>query len=150
MEEVMNELMKNMFNGTSRLESGKPYVYGFSMKTGPDGKPVFNEFGNVKPRGQPKVSDAREPLVDVMERDKDIIVIAELPGVNKGDIDLELASDSLEIKVDGGGKKYYKAVKLPAAVEDDTTDASYNNGVLEVKLRRKGIKKMRGKKIQIK
>ena len=65
------------------------------MKTGPDGKPHISEFGNVK-QGRvdgeqsvgPVVKDAREPLVDVMDAEKEIIVIAELPGVEKTDIDL--------------------------------------------------------------
>jgi HSP20 family protein len=157
-EEMMNDLMKDMFSGKGRMEPGKPYVYGFSMKTGPDGKPKISEFGNVK-AGEissgkkkgigPVVSDAREPLVDVSEREKEIIVIAELPGVSKEDIDLEISGSVLTIRVDTAKKKYYKEVELPAEVKDDATNASYKNGILEVKLKRKKSKK-KGKKIQIK
>ena len=157
-EKMMNDLMRNMFSGQGRAEPGKPFVYGFSMKTGPDGKPHISEFGNVKP-GQidvdggrsigPVVQDAREPLVDVMDSEKEIIVIAELPGVEKRDIDLEIDGDRLMIKVDTETKKYYKEVALPDKVKDDATDASYNNGVLEIHLKRKN-EKTKGKKIQIK
>ncbi len=151
MDEMMNEIMRNMFKGLGKIKANKPYVYGFSMKTGPDGKPVVREFGNVK-RGQaPKLSDAREPLVDIVERDRDIMVIAELPGVAKKDIGLEATDDSLEIRVDTPRKKYYKRVQLPAEVKDDTADATYNNGVLEVRLKRKlRRKKSRSKRIDIK
>lgn len=157
-EEMMNDLMKDMFSGKGKMEPGKPYVYGFSMKTGPDGKPKISEFGNVKAgeissgkeRGVgPVVSDAREPLVDVSEREREIIVIAELPGVGKKDIDLEISGSSLTIKVDTPKKKYYKEVALPAEVKDDATDATYKNGILEVKLKRKKSKK-KGKKIEVK
>lgn len=155
--EMMNELMKSAFSGKMKVEGGKPFVYGFSMRTGPDGKPVVEEFGNVKPgvvpgaKGiRPVLSDAREPLVDVLERDKDIIVIAELPGVKKEDIDLEVTENGLEIKVDTPDKKYYKEVALPCGVKEDATDASYNNGVLEVKLKKVECKKLKGKRIEIK
>ena len=99
MDEMMNDLMRNLFSSGARIEKGRPFVYGFSMKSGPDGKPMIQEFGNVKPGAKnPVISDAREPMVDIVERDKDIIVIAELPGVNKGDIDLGATANSLEIK----------------------------------------------------
>jgi HSP20 family protein len=151
MDEMMNDLMRNLFSSGVRIEKGKPFVYGFSMKSGSDGKPVIQEFGNVRPGiKKPMISDAREPMVDIVERDKDIIVIAELPGVNKEDIDLEATADSLEIRVETPQKKYYKKVQLPAAVIEDSTDAAYNNGVLEVKLKRKEEKSARAKKIVVK
>jgi HSP20 family protein len=148
-EEMMNELMKNMFRGIDNLEPGKPLVHGYSMRIGPDGKPVINEFGNVDTHGKPKVSDSREPLVDVMESGNEIIVIAELPGVSKSDIELNVSKESMEISVDTPKKKYYKVVELPAEVKEDV-DASYNNGILEVKLKRKKETKDKGKKINIK
>ncbi len=151
MDEMMNELMRNMFKGMGDLKANKPFVYGFSMKTGPDGKPVIREFGNVKPGRAPSVSDAREPLVDVMEQDKEIMVIAELPGVEKKDIDLSVVDGNLlEISVDTPQKRYHKTIELPAEVKEDTADATYNNGVLEVKLKRKKEKKTKGKRISIK
>lgn len=152
-DQMMHELMKGAFSGKIKFE-GQPFVYGFSLKTGPDGKPVFEEFGNVRPQGpastKPVISEAREPLVDVMGKGEEIIVIAELPGVRKEDIDLEAAGKSLEIKVDTPDKKFYKRVELPCDVLEDATDATYNNGVLEVKLKRVGMAKPKGKKIQVK
>src|SRR5271156_5551593 len=61
-------------DGSIRKEIG-PIVYGYSMTIGPDGKPVIREFGNVK-RGPTKewkeaISDTREPLVDVVEGEKE-------------------------------------------------------------------------------
>jgi len=155
-EEMMNELMKSVMSGGKIGEEGRPFVYGFSMKTGPDGKPVISEFGNAKAAGgaksggRPVISDAREPLVDVIERDQDIVIVAELPGVSRDDIDLEIIGTNLEIKVDTPNKKYYKSVGLPCEVKEDATDATYNNGVLEVKLKRIACKKQKGRKIEIK
>ena len=150
-DEIMEELMKSMFSGKGRFEMGKPYVYGFSMKTGPDGKPIINEFGNVKLGGSPTVSNEREPLIDITEREKELIVTAELPGVNKDDINLDLTEEVLEISVDTEKKKYHKIVNLPVRVKTGDINATYNNGVLEIKLERETpIKKEKGKRIQIK
>ncbi|MBN2517790.1 MAG: Hsp20/alpha crystallin family protein [Candidatus Altiarchaeota archaeon] len=150
-EEFMNEIMKDMFSGKGKIEMGKPYVYGFSVRTGPDGKPVFNEFGNVKPSGSPVVSDEREPLVDVVDEGRDIVITAELPGVNKEDIELELNEGVLEIKVDTERRAYYKSIALPAKVKTDDVTTSYNNGILEVRLpKTEPTKKREGKKIKIK
>jgi len=149
-DEIMEELMKNMFSNKGRIEMGKPYVYGFSMKSGPNGKPVINEFGNVKLGDRPTVSNEREPLVDVTETEKEVIITAELPGVSKGDIDLDVAEDSLEISVDTEKKGYHKVVSLPDKVKTDDVNASYNNGILEVKLKKEKASKKEGKKVKIK
>ncbi len=149
-DEIMNELMKTAFSSSFRAEPGKPFVYGFSMRTGPDGKPIIEEFGNVRPHGRPVISDAREPLVDVIDRENEVVVIAELPGVDKEKIDLEVGKDTVEIKVDTPEKKYYKLVELPAEVEEEGVEATYKNGVLEVKLKRKEKKKEKSKKVKIK
>lgn len=120
-----------------------PYVYGFSMRVGPDGKPHVEEFGNVSGREGTEISTDREPLTDVIEGEKEISIIAELPGIEKKDIELSATEDSLQIRVDTPERKYHKELRLPARVKPDTTKASYKNGVLEVKLKRvkeKGVK----------
>lgn len=135
-----------------------PYVYGYSMTLGPDGKPVVREFGNVKPSRRPGMFgipeaklepiEARQPLVDVVEEPENLRVLAELPGVEKKDIQMKCAEDLLTISVNTPSRKYHKEVELPATVDPDTSKASYNNGVLEVLLR-KTKPKPRGKEIRI-
>ena len=114
-----------------------PYYYGISFSIGPDGKPVIREFGNIKPtRFGPRFVEEREPLVDVMEEDDEVVVIAELPGVEKEDIDLRCDGHELIISVDTERRKYYKQLELPAEVDPSSARASYKNGVLEVKLKK--------------
>ena len=70
-------------DGSTVKEFG-PFVYGYSMKIGPDGKPAIREFGNIKKSLKgPEVREEREPLVDVVETDSEIRVVVELPGVEK-------------------------------------------------------------------
>lgn len=120
-------------DGSTTREWG-PFVYGYSVKIGPDGKPEIREFGNVKPtrHGLPQVQEEREPLVDIVETNGEIHIVAELPGVDKKDIKLSGTENSLTIAVDAPERKYYKEVKLPAMVRVKEARTSYKNGVLEI------------------
>jgi HSP20 family protein len=137
-------------DGTTVRELG-PFVYGYSMKIGPDGKPEIREFGNVKPsRLGPEVKEEREPLVDIIETNGEVHVVVELPGVEKSDIKLHGTEDMLTMSVDTAQRKYYKEVKLPAKVNVKEAKTQYKNGVLEVTLRKiKGEKKTEGEPINI-
>lgn len=131
----------------STVKQVGPIVYGYSMTVGPDGKPVVREFGNVKPSveqtkfGSPRpgltVKEEREPLVDVIVEGEQVRVVAELPGVEKTDINLQCAEVELTISVDTPQRKYHKVLELPTAVDPESPKASYKNGVLEILLRRK-------------
>ncbi|MFQ6080095.1 MAG: archaeal heat shock protein Hsp20 [Candidatus Bathyarchaeia archaeon] len=146
-------------DGTTVREWG-PFVYGYSMTIGPDGKPKIREFGNVRPTLKPEafgiarprldVREEREPLVDVMRTDGEVKVIAELPGVEKEDIKLHGTENTLTISVDTPQRKYFKEVELPAKVKIKEAKTSYKNGVLEVTLPKiEEEKKPKGEPIKI-
>lgn len=121
-------------DGTTIRELG-PFVYGYSVKIGPHGKPEIREFGNVKPsRFGPQVKEEREPLVDIIDTDGEVHIVAELPGVEKNDVKLHGTENTLTISVDTPQHKYYKEVELPANVNAKEAKTHYKNGVLEVTL----------------
>ena len=139
-KELERELPKSLVreskapDGSVRKEIG-PIVYGYSVTIGPDGKPVVREFGNVrKGEGSPwkEIQDKREPLVDVVSSDKEVRVIAEMPGVSKEDISVTVNAKSLVISVDKEERRYYKELDLPEIVDPSGAKSSYNNGVLEI------------------
>jgi HSP20 family protein len=133
-EKVPKEYIKErkMPDGSTVKELG-PFVYGYSMKIGPDGKPAIQEFGNLKKSLKgPEVKEEREPLVDVVENPTEIRVVVELPGVEKTDIKLHGTDDSVTISVDTPQSKYYKEVELPVKVRVKEARSTYKNGVLEV------------------
>lgn len=153
MFERMFEEMTRGFEDFEELEKrareGKSFVRGFSITIGPDGKPIIQEFGD-KPQITPKgVEEKREPLVDIINEKNDIKIIAELPGVRKEDIELNAAEKGLEIKVDTPERKYYKKLELPAKIKPETADAKYNNGVLEVIIKKVEPSKEEEKKKKI-
>lgn len=150
MKEEIERIMREMERMPgAKVERYGPYVYGFTMKVGPDGKPIIREFGNVRPPSKGMPLGEREPLVDVIEGKNDITVIVELPGVEKKDINLKATEKALSIKVDTPERKYSKVVELPAEVNPESAKANYKNGVLEVRLRRVKPKKEGGRRIKI-
>jgi HSP20 family protein len=142
-KDMMSE--RKLPDGSTVRQYG-PFVYGYSMSIGPDGKPTVQEFGNVKPARRPgafgfeqpalEPKDTREPLVDVINEAGQVRVVAELPGVEKSAIKTSINDDVLTISVDSATQRYYKDVRLPAGVDPDSSKASYNNGVLEITLRK--------------
>lgn len=76
--------------------------------------------------------NVREPLTDICDDGTNIVITAEMPGIEKDSIELETNDDSMVIKVEKGNRRYYKDVKLPARVKPNTAKARYNNGVLDV------------------
>jgi HSP20 family protein len=146
-------MREHVFPDGSKEQQWGPFVYGYSMTIGPDGKPKIEEFGNVKSRprlGGPalSVSEEREPLVDVISNG-DVKVIVELPGVTKEDIKLRGTEQTLSISVDAPNRKYHKEIELPVPVDIKTGKTTYKNGVLEATFQKKRQEKAKGDSIKI-
>ncbi len=125
-EEILEQLQKN------------PMVWGFSAGIGPDGKMRLNPFGNLNPEGAPPiVRKEREPLVDVMEQDDEVIIIAELPGVKQDEINIKVTDYTITIQVESTERKYAKKIDLPSPVDTTSAKTSYNNGILEIQLQKR-------------
>ena len=91
-----------------------------------------------------------EPSVDLYEKDDEIVVKAELPGLTKDDIQVSLADNILTIKgekkkeEEDDGKDYYRSERvygmftrtlpLTAEVNPEKINATFKNGVLEIRL----------------
>lgn len=137
LKESGGEIHKEGEFDLGHLKKGMKGVFGFSVKTMVGGKPVVESFGNVKktPQG-PTIEEEREPITDVFDEAQEIRIYAEMPGVNAGDIKLDLKEDILDISAQSGDRKYHKEVLLPAKVKAETMSFSYNNGILEVKVKK--------------
>jgi HSP20 family protein len=125
-EEILRELQKN------------PMVWGFSAAIGPDGRIKLNPFGNLNPQDAPPVvQEQREPLIEVMDQDEVIIIIAEIPGVKEEDIQLDISNNQVTINIDAPNRKYAKTIDLPATVNHEVAEVHYANGILEVQIPKK-------------
>ena len=77
-----------------------------------------------------------EPLVDVIDEDDEIIVVAELPGVEKDEIKVRIKGTTLTIHVENPARPYHKEIMLPSKVKKDDASSAIRNGILEVRLKK--------------
>jgi HSP20 family protein len=100
------------------------------------------------------VGQEREWGFDMEETDKEIVIRADVPGFEQNELDVRLDNDVLTIKAQKEQKSdgqrthrsFYRSVTLPA-VDADKAQATYRNGVLELRFPRP--EGARGKRIQI-
>lgn len=92
--------------------------------------------------------EGRSPKVDVINRDKEIVVKAELPGVNKENLEVSLSDTTLTLRATSKYEdteekgEYYRrelsqgefvrTLKLPAEVDGAKAKASFKDGILEL------------------
>lgn len=154
-DDMIRQLMKSFGENFDKSKitdfMTQPFIYGFQIGIDPDGKPVIRQFGNVKPKGHGNIEakDVREPLIDVFKEKDKVRVIAEVPGVGKGDIKLTGTENSLTIRAHSNQRKYEKTINLPVPVKIKTAKARYNNGVLEVTIERKELGEDEGVEINV-
>jgi len=146
-EEMMARMMSEMNEGTlfdskafeeilRDQEGTSPFVFGFSMNIGPDGKPVIQRFGNPPMDEGAETTPSLEPLVDVVEENDEIIVVAEVPGVEHDEIKVRIKGTSLTIHADNPNRPYHKVIELPSRVQKENAKSAIRNGVLEVRLKK--------------
>jgi HSP20 family protein len=150
----IDQMINSMFRTAmgSGMENPNTIYYGYQVNMGPDGKPHVREFGNVRPtkRGTFELG-TREPFVDTLVDDKENVlkVVAEMPGIQKEDISLEVTEKNLSIKASNKERNYSTEVPLNVPVDTTSAKASYNNGILEVKLKLKEAPKPKGVSVKV-
>lgn len=162
-KDIQTKAPKNLIReyetpGGGKVREMGPFVYGYSMTIGPDGKPRVREFGNVRSplagfglgaATRPLISSEREPLADITTSDKEIKVILEMPGVNKENIKISAYDTTVEVRSDDPQRKYHEVVDLPPEADVETAKSTYKNGILEIVFDKKKESKPKGKDIKI-
>ena len=128
---------------------------------------VFESFFQAGRSGRELMAwGPRAPLSDVEDRDDALLVSAELPGMDKDDIKIVVDKDSLTIEAERKGAKeekekdyYYcertysgfkRVFHLPEEVDPDKVDASYEDGILKVEMKKIKKPELEKKEVKIK
>jgi HSP20 family protein len=119
------------------LRKGMKGVYGFTINTAGGGSPKVETFGNIRktPEG-PKVDEEREPITDMFDEENEIMVIAEMPGIEFEDIKIDLKEDILEIFAASKSRTYRKELLLPVKVTLQNLSHKFTNGILEIRIKK--------------
>lgn len=94
----------------------------------------------------------KTPSVDMIERNKEIVVKAKLPGVDKKDIDVSVTHNTVTIKAETSSEEkeekgdyyhreishgsYARSLLLPVEVDENNTKAKFSNGILTLTLKK--------------
>lgn len=105
------------------------------------------------------------PAVEVLEKGDKLLVRAEIPGVSKDDVSIDLTDDLLTIQgerrqeSEDRGEGYYRSersygrfvrsIPLPEGVDTDKADARFRDGVLEITLPAPKRERKQGRKLSI-
>ena len=131
---VVNHSGRINLGTTSKAKS----VYGFTVKSAVGETAAKVEpFGNIRRGDDGKlvaVHEVREPMVDVFDEPTRLLVVAEVPGVDAENVELEIHDDILLISIEKGEPKYRREVLLPAVYSPDKMSFQCRNGVLEIQL----------------
>ena len=136
---------------------------------------MFDEMNNLfwrpfrRPRSLIKWEEGpifRTPLSNIKEDDDGFIISAEMPGLDKGDIEVSLGDGLLEIKgeikeestqeekgeivrTEYRSANYYRAFNLPENIDEGSIDASLQKGILTIKVPKKEPEPVEKKKIEV-
>ncbi|WP_424016419.1 Hsp20/alpha crystallin family protein [Halorientalis pallida] len=106
------------------------------MRRNPDDDDPFGDaFGGIGEMLSGMAGEDTEP-VDVHKYDDEIRVVADIPDASQEEIDTQCDGRILAIRVARDPRPVVKRVDLPAYVDDESAETSFNNGVLEVTLDR--------------
>ena len=112
----------------------------------------------------PMPFEGKNPRVDVIDHDNSVVVKAELPGVEKKDLDVTMSDNTVTIKGEVSHERevtkgdYYRremssglfsrTITLPAEVDGAKAEATYKDGVLELTLPK--VAKSKRRKVAVK
>ena len=139
--EDMDRLFEDFTHGRSLLPSS--------------GRSLFGDIGQ----------GVWSPPVELFERDNNLIARADLPGLNKNDVKVEVTDDAIVLQGERRQSheenkegvyhsecsygSFYRSIPLPEGVDANQAKASFRDGVLEVSIPAPNLKKRAGKTIEI-
>ena len=110
-------------------------VYGFSVRLGKPGTPRAEPGGDVEAgASRVAIEGEREPIVDVLDEEALVLVVAELPGVEAKDVRFEVREDILDLSATSRDHRYRAEILLPGAVDAEHATWRCHQGVFELKL----------------
>jgi HSP20 family molecular chaperone IbpA len=85
----------------------------------------------------PSGEEIREPFIEVFDENEHLEVLAELPGVEEKNIQVNISENKITISATNKDRKYQGETTLPTNVEALPLQKTYTNGVLKIKLKKK-------------
>ena len=141
LDESLRRAVSDALSKMTTLEPGAPITYSINIRVDENGvpgalQPQGNGIAGVQKEIHP--ADARNPLIEVFEREKSITVIAEVAGVDRKRLRVRATPMALELCSASNGRAVdcMNVINLPNETDPSSAVARYRNGVLEVTVRK--------------
>jgi HSP20 family protein len=106
------------------------------------------------------------PRLEAFQKGDRFVVRADLPGLKKDDVHVDVTEDAITIQGERRGEheeeregyyqtereygQFYRSIPLPEGVITETAQATFNNGVLEISMQAPPAEATRGRRVEIK
>jgi HSP20 family protein len=156
------QVMRRMAEDIDRMFSDVDFARGFGLQSPQRGSGLFDPW-----RFESRLADtAWTPQVETFRRDNNLVIRADLPGLNKDNISIETDDDVLIISGERSDEtrderddfyrsertygRFFRAVQLPEGIDTDKIDATFKDGVLEVTIPAPKVTTPKNRQIKIK
>jgi HSP20 family protein len=105
-------------------------------------------FSGRAEEGRDKTTSTWAPSVDIFETEKELVLTAEIPGIDEKDIEIKIEDNTLSLKGERTFEKetkeenyhriersygsFYRAFTLPNSIDPERIQATHENGVLKI------------------
>jgi HSP20 family protein len=134
LDEALRRAVSEVLSKMAVMKPGAPIAYSIDIRVDENGVPsALQSAGRGDAQKELQPTAARNPLIEVIEREKSLTVIAEIVGM-EGALRVRATPMALEICSAGNGRSLdrVKVINLPKRTNPSTASARYRNGVLEV------------------
>ncbi len=151
--------------------------FGFMRRFSDDMDRLFDDFARnpfglalgegrgLLPGMETMQGGAWAPRIEMFQRDSDLIVRADLPGLTKDDVQVEINGDELMLRGERGQEReekrggvyhsersygtFYRSIPLPEGVIPESAKATFINGVLEITIQAPPSHANKGHRVEI-
>lgn len=112
-----------------------PFVSRYYVIISPEGKPRIMDVRKLKHKRRPRKMKNDEKgnlLLDVISKDNQVQIVAEIPGVLKRDINVRGTEEQITVVVDNPHYDYYRNIEMPCRIKPEAIKTRFINGVLEI------------------
>jgi HSP20 family protein len=156
------QVMRRMAEDIDRMFSDVDFARGFGLQSPARGTGLFDPW-----RFESRLADTTwTPQVETFRRDNNLVIRADLPGLNKDNITIETDDDVLIISGERTDEtrderddfyrsertygRFFRAIQLPEGVDAEKIDASFRDGVLEVTVPTPKVTTPKNRQVKIK
>jgi HSP20 family protein len=111
---------------------------------------LFEDMSGPKPEEKNIMAGAWAPSVDIYENENEVVLAAEIPGVDEKDVEIKVEDNNLTLRGERKFEKetkeenyhriersygsFFRSFSLPSYIDQDRIEAEHENGVLKIRM----------------